>query len=61
MLVVEGYNDTGDNVNDLTIIDNVNLYVNNGMKLMDAIKIVAKERNIPKSEVYKEYHLNLRR
>lgn len=61
VLVVEGYNDTRENVNDLTIIDNVNLYVNNGMKLMDAIKIVAKERNIPKSEVYKEYHLNLRR
>lgn len=61
VLVVEGCKDTCENVNNLTIIDNVNLYVNNGMKLMDAIKTVAKERKIPKNEVYKEYHLNSRR
>lgn len=61
VLVVEGYKDNCEDVNDLTIIDNVNLYVNNGMKLMDAIKIVAKERKIPKNEVYREYHLNSRR
>lgn len=56
VLVVEGNKDSCEDVNNLTIIDNVNLYVNNGMKLMDAIKIVAKERKITKNEVYKEYH-----
>ena len=38
------------------VIDNVNLYVKNGMEVMDAIKRVAKERKIPKNEIYKEYH-----
>lgn len=55
VLVVEGYN-VCDNVQNLTIVDNVNLYVNDGMEVMDAIKTVAKERHIAKSEVYKEYH-----
>ena len=55
VLVVEGYN-ACDRVLDLTIIDNVNLYVNDGMKVMDAIKKVAKERHIAKNEVYMEYH-----
>ena len=55
VLVVEGYNVSND-VQNLTIVDNVNLYVNDGMEVMDAIKTVAKERNIAKNEVYKEYH-----
>ena len=55
MLVVKGYTESED-VNNLTIIDNVNLYISNGMKIMDAIKCVARERNIPKNQVYKEYH-----
>ena len=45
-----------DDTNELTLIDNVNLYVENGMKVMDAIKLVAKERNIAKNIVYSEYH-----
>ena len=55
VLVVEGYIES-EIVDKLTIFDNVNLYVNNGMEIMDAIKCVAKERNIPKNQVYKEYH-----
>lgn len=55
VLVVEGYTESED-VNNLTIIDNVNSYISNGMKIMDAIKCVARERNIPKNQVYKEYH-----
>lgn len=43
-------------VNDMNIIDNINLYIRNGLTTMDAIKKVAKERKIPKNEVYKEYH-----
>jgi len=43
-------------VNDMNIVDNVNLYIRNGLTTMDAIKKVAKERKIPKGDVYNEYH-----
>lgn len=43
--------------NSLSIVDSVNLYVNEGISVKEAIKIVAKEKNIPKSAVYREYHL----
>lgn len=42
--------------NDMSIIDSVNMYIKSGLSSMDAIKRVAKERKIPKSLVYKEYH-----
>ena len=41
---------------DLTVLESVNLYIKNGLTSMEAIKKVAKERKIPKNEVYKEYH-----
>ena len=41
---------------DMSINDNVNMYIKSGLSSMDAIKRVAKDRKIPKSEVYKEYH-----
>ena len=41
---------------DMSIIDNVNMYIKSGLSSMDAIKRVAKERKIPKSDVYKEFH-----
>ena len=40
----------------LTVIEHVNLYIKEGYKTMDAIKLVAKERNVNKNEVYNEYH-----
>lgn len=42
--------------NDMSIIDSINMYIKSGLSSMDAIKRVAKERKIPKSEVYNEYH-----
>ena len=39
----------------LSILEHIDLYINDGMKPMDAIKQVAKERNIKKSIVYDEY------
>ena len=42
--------------NNMSIVDSVNMYIRNGLTSMDAIKKVAKERKIPKNEVYKEYH-----
>ena len=41
---------------DMSIIQNVNMYIKSGLSSMDAIKRVAKERKIPKNDVYKEYH-----
>ena len=41
---------------DMSIVDNVNMYIKSGLSSMDAIKRVAKERKLPKGEVYKEYH-----
>ena len=41
---------------DMSIIENVNMYIKSGLSSMDAIKRVAKERKIPKNDVYLEYH-----
>ena len=43
-------------VDDMNIVDRVNVYIRTGLTSMEAIKKVAKERKIPKNEVYKEYH-----
>lgn len=56
VLVVEGSCDNTLDYADLSIIEHVNLYVKSGLYVMDAIKKVSKERGIPKSEVYREYH-----
>jgi len=40
----------------MSIVDSVNMYIRTGLTSMEAIKKVAKERKIPKNEVYKEYH-----
>ena len=55
---------TGDSISEdysfLSVVDNVNLYVENGMSSMDAIKRVSRERGIPKSEVYSTYHKDVK-
>ncbi len=56
VIVVSPYKEDNSNNNKLSVIDNVKLYIENGMEVMDAIKRVAKERNIPKNEIYREYH-----
>lgn len=55
VIVVSGY-DGNIFDNDLDIIDSVNLYVKEGIDVKDAIKMVSKDKNIPKSDVYSEYH-----
>ena len=57
VVVVEGNLDAED-FSSLSIIEHVNLYIDDGMSSNDAIKKVAKERDIPKSVVYKEYHVD---
>lgn len=56
VLVVDGNHDVVD-YSEMSIIEHVKLYVEDGMDEKDAIKLVAKERQIAKSIVYKEYHL----
>lgn len=55
VIVVEG-NKQVEDYSFLSIIDHVNLYIEDGMKPNDAMKMVAKERNTSKSVIYKEYH-----
>ena len=57
VIVVEG-NKQVEDYSSLSIIDHVNLYIEDGMKPNDAMKMVAKERNTSKSVIYKEYHKN---
>lgn len=55
VIVVEGNKNSYDFSN-LDIYSHVKLYVDDGMDTKGAIKKVAKERNLPKSVVYSEYH-----
>ena len=55
VIVIEGSNEDYEYKN-LSVIEHVNFYIKDGMKPMDAIKLVAKERNLKKSEVYDVYH-----
>lgn len=55
VLLVDG-NHQPDSYEYLTIIEHVNLYMKEGLKTMDAIKKVSKDRGIPKKAVYEEYH-----
>ena len=41
--------------NSMSIVEHVDFYINDGNTKNEAIKLVAKERGIPKSVVYKEY------
>ncbi|MBP5678491.1 MAG: 16S rRNA (cytidine(1402)-2'-O)-methyltransferase [Bacilli bacterium] len=54
VLVVEG-NHEKFNYSNLDIVEHVQMYLDE-MSEMDAIKKVAKERDVPKSVIYQEYH-----
>ena len=55
VLIVDGNHEKVD-YSDVTIIEHVNIYLEDGISEKDAIKLVAKERNVAKSIIYKEYH-----
>lgn len=42
--------------NNITIKDAVDNYIRTGFDIMTSIKKVAKDRNVPKNVIYKEYH-----
>lgn len=55
VIVVSGCGDKNIDFS-ISIEDAVNLYINAGLDVMSSIKKVAKERNVSKNEIYKEYH-----
>lgn len=55
VLIVEG-NSKEPTFENISIKDHVDLYIEDGLTPNEAIKKVTKERNIPKSIVYNEYH-----
>ncbi|MGP4073057.1 16S rRNA (cytidine(1402)-2'-O)-methyltransferase [Piscibacillus sp. B03] len=59
-IVLEGKIEFEDDVNnwwqDLSLIDHVDYYVDQGKSKKDAIKMVAKERGQAKNEIYQAYH-----
>lgn len=55
VVVVDGNHDVK-SYHHLTIIEHVNLYIKEGKDLKESMKLVAKQRQISKSEVYSEYH-----
>lgn len=56
VLIVEG-NKEEKNYSHLTLTEHVNLYIKEGKNSKEAIKLVAKDRNLPKSVVYNAYHI----
>ena len=59
VIIVEGNTEVVD-YSHLTVFEHIKLYLDDGMSEKDAIKLVAKERNVAKSVIYKEYHLGKR-
>ena len=57
VLVVDGNTEKIDYDN-LDVLEHINLYLEDGMDEKEAIKKVAKERNVAKSVIYKEFHDN---
>lgn len=57
VVVVEG-NLEQEDYSSVTILEHIQLYLEDGLSEKEAIKKVAFERGIPKSVVYKEYHID---
>ena len=55
VIVVEGNKEIVD-FSELSVLEHVKMYVEDGLSEMDAIKKVAKERGVAKSIIYSEYH-----
>lgn len=61
VIVVEGASEAADEEespfwSDMSIAEHVDKYISEGMSQKDAIKKAAADRNVPKREVYNEYH-----
>lgn len=56
VIIIEGGNPE-DFFKDFTVIEHVNYYINQGLDENDAMKMVAKDLKVTKSEIYKEYKI----
>lgn len=60
VLIIEGASETQEAEEcfweDMTVIEHVNKYIDEGMAQKDAIKQTAVDRGVPKREIYNEYH-----
>ena len=54
VVVVSGFENTF--ADECGIVEQIQFYIDNGMQKMEAIKIVAREREMKKNEVYALYH-----
>ena len=57
VLIVDGNHEKID-YSSMSVLEHVQLYLDDGMSENDAIKTVARERGVAKSIIYKEYHEN---
>lgn len=55
VIVVEGNNNSNIE-NDIDVVSEVDMYIKSGYDTMTSIKMVAKDRNVSKNVIYKEYH-----
>lgn len=55
VVVVDGNHQEID-YSSMSVLEHVQLYLDDGMSEKDAIKVVARERGVAKSIIYKEYH-----
>ena len=55
VVVVEGNTDCVDYTN-ISVVEHVTAYIKEGNSVNDAIKLVAKDRNVAKKEIYNIYH-----
>lgn len=56
VIIVSGFDNTIINNDNIDIVGRVKFYINSGITQMDAIKLVAKELKMKKSDVYSIYH-----
>lgn len=56
VIIIEGGNPK-DFFKDFTVIEHVNYYINQGLDENDAMKMVAKDLKVTKSQIYKEYKI----
>jgi 16S rRNA (cytidine1402-2'-O)-methyltransferase len=56
VIIIEG-NKNSIKCFDLSPIEQINVYIKKGILVNKAIKMVAKERNLNKNELYKQYHI----
>lgn len=55
VIVVDGNKESVD-YTQISITEHVNAYIKEGNSVNDSIKLVAKDRSLPKKDVYNEYH-----